>query len=183
MSKEIEVKDPEVEITEDQPVDDAPVTDVQAELERTRKALAKANQEAAARRKQIEAYEAEQAARAEAEMSELEKARAAAEKAEAERQAALQQASEMVLRSSIIAKAASLNFADPEDAYALLDKSDLVVEEGKVAGLDEALKGLADSKPYMIRAEKPKLGASNPGGAAHPANEGEAERRRRLGLA
>lgn len=178
-------KDPEAEMTEEQQGEEQSGTDVQTELERTRKALAKANREAAERRKKLEAYEAEEQKRREAEMSELEKAQEAARAAEAEKQAALQRASEMVLRSSIITEAAALNFADPNDAYVLLDKSDLIVEEGKVEGLSDALKALAESKPYMIRADKnpPKLGAANPGGGANPAGETDAERRYRLGLA
>ena len=53
-----------------------PEIDYRAELEKTRKALRDANREAADRRKRLEAFEAEEAKRKEASMSELEKAQA-----------------------------------------------------------------------------------------------------------
>jgi len=181
----VEKQDPEAEMAAEQPGVEQSEMDAKAELERTRKALAKANQEAAERRLKLQEYEASEQKRKEAEMTELEKARAAAEKAEAERQAALQQASDMVLRSTIYAKAAALGFADPEDAYKMLDTSDLSVEDGEASGVEDALSGLAETKPYLLRAEKktpPKLNPANPGGGNANA-ESDDERRRRLGLA
>jgi hypothetical protein len=180
----VEQQDPAVEMTAEQPGAELSEMDAKTELERTRKALAKANQEAAERRVKLAEYEAAEQKRKEAEMTELEKARAAVDKAEAERQAALQQASAMVLRSTIVAQAAALGFADPEDAYKMLDTSDLSVEDGKAPGVEDALKSLAEAKPYLLRVEKktpPQLNPANPGGGNANA-ESDNERRRRLGL-
>lgn len=173
----------QVEVTEQQP-DPQSGMDVKAELERTRKALAQANREAAERRVKLQEFEAAEQKRREAEMSELEKAQAAAAKAEADLQAAKQQADAMVLRSAIVSQAAVLEFADPMDAFAMLDKSGLIVEGGEVKGVEEALKALAESKPYLLKAatKPPKLNPSNPGGG-NENTENDAERRRRLGLA
>lgn len=97
-----------------------------------------------------------------------------------EKQAAL-------IRAEVVAKATTLNFNDPSDAYRMLDLATIkVAEDGKFEGIDEQLKALAEAKPYLLRAQQeqsptptPKLGATNPprGGAGQ---ETDAQRRARL---
>jgi hypothetical protein len=59
---------------------------------------------------------------------------------------------EILVRSSVIAAAAAAGFHDPADAWNMLDKSGLkVAEGGALDGLDDALKKLGDSKPYLLR--------------------------------
>lgn len=149
-----------------EPQDSGEVPDpaeLQAELERTRKALADANKEAAARRKKLEAFEAQEAKRKQAEMTELEKAKARlnelekrAEQAEAGRKQAL-------VRAAVIAQATAQGFRDPEDALRYLDTSEVeITEEGKVSDVSALLKELGKQKPYLLQPQG-SVGATNPG--------------------
>jgi len=149
-----------------EPQDSGEVPDpaeLQAELERTRKALADANKEAAARRKKLEAFEAQEAKRKQAEMTELEKAEARlnelekrAEQAEAGRKQAL-------VRAAVIAQATAQGFRDPEDALRYLDTSEVeIAEDGKVGDVSALLKELGKQKPYLLQPQG-SVGATNPG--------------------
>ncbi len=139
------------------------LAELQAELERTRKALADANKEAAARRKKLEAFEAQEAKRKQAEMTELEKAEARlkelekrAEQAEAGRKQAL-------VRAAVIAQATVQGFRDPEDALRYLDTSEVeITEDGKVGDVSALLKELGKQKPYLLQPQG-SVGATNPG--------------------
>jgi len=65
------------------------------------------------------------------------------------------------------------NWHDPETALALVDLSDVEVgEDGKVTGLEAAMKKLADSKPFLVKTEDdpPKNGSS--GGTPKPPGGG-----------
>lgn len=109
--------------------------------------------------------------REEAEKSELDKLREAAQRAEAERQAALQAANERLIRAEVKAVAAELGIVDPDAAYALMDCSEVTVDEsGQVQGVAEALKALTEAKPYLVKqqtASAPRSGADfRDGGAA-----------------
>ena len=149
-----------------EPQDSGEVPDpaeLQAELERTRKALADANKEAAARRKKLEAFEAQEAKRKQAEMTELEKAEARlnelekrAEQAEAGRKQAL-------VRAAVIAQATAQGFRDPEDALRYVDTSEVgITEDGKVGDVSALLKELGKQKPYLLQPQG-SVGATNPG--------------------
>lgn len=149
-----------------EPQDSGEVPDpaeLQAELERTRKALADANKEAAARRKKLEAFEAQEAKRKQAEMTELEKAEARlnelekrAEQAEAGRKQAL-------VRAAVIAQATAQGFRDPDDALRYLDTSEVeIAEDGKVGDVSALLKELGKQKPYLLQPQG-SVGATNPG--------------------
>lgn len=139
------------------------LAELQAELERTRKALVDANKEAAARRKKLEAFEAQEAKRKQAEMTELEKAKARlnelekrAEQAEAGRKQAL-------VRAAVIAQATVQGFRDPEDALRYLDTSEVeITEDGKVGDVSALLKELGKQKPYLLQPQG-SVGATNPG--------------------
>ena len=86
-----------------------------------------------------------------AQMSELEQAKARATALEAERDLALQQANDRLITAAIISEAARLDFADPNDAFALADLAGIQVNDaGKVEGAGEAVKALAESRPYLI---------------------------------
>lgn len=106
----------------------------------------------------------------EAQMSELEKANAQiteanARTAEAEikAEAIKAQAAEALLKAAIISQAG--NFNDPNDAWSFVDKSKIEAQEdGSYKGIDEALKGLIEAKPYLVKAE----GSSGPGTPTRP---------------
>jgi len=137
-----------------------------AELDETRKALQKANRESAQRRKKLEELEAREREREESELSEMEKMQRQLDEIKAEKEQALKNAQTIQIKAAIIAKASALNFNDPYDAYALVDKSQFEIDGDGVTGVDEALKELADTKPYMIKKAKPNTGPTNPGDGA-----------------
>ena len=101
-----------------------------------------------------------------AQMSELEKAQAERDAAQAERDAALQQATDRLIRSAVVTEAAKLAFTDPGDAFAMVDLGDVTIgEDGEVTGVLEAVKALAQAKPYLIgRRSAPATDAGAGGG-------------------
>jgi hypothetical protein len=101
----------------------------------------------------------------EAQMSDLEKAQAEAAKAkeliaqaEKDKADAIAQADKMLLDAAIIT--ASQAFNDPNDALKFIDRSGIErSENGGFTGVEEAIKALGESKPYLLKAselEKPK---------------------------
>lgn len=66
---------------------------------------------------------------------------------------------------------------DPETALALLDTSEVVVEEGgKVVGLEEAMNKLAKAKPFLLKGKESgggSNGGGRPSGSQPPANGGK----------
>lgn len=114
-----------------------------AELQRHRKEL---NDENAARRRKLDAYEKAEEERKQAAMSELEKERDKAQKAEKARDEALRIANDRVIRASVIAEAAKYGVTHPEDAYALLDLKGIAVnDDGNVEGVAEAVKAIIEA--------------------------------------
>ncbi len=100
---------------------------------------------------------AEAEATRKAQMSELETAqaeiadaKAAAQKAAADAEVIKATAAEALLKAAIISKAGNLN--DPMDAWQFIDRSKIEAQEdGTYKGIDEALKELAESKPYLVK--------------------------------
>jgi multidrug efflux pump subunit AcrA (membrane-fusion protein) len=179
---ETETVEPEVETTEETEQEPS-LDDLRTELENTQKALKKANKEAADRRKKLEKLEAAEEERKKAEMSELEKLQAERDEAVKAAEAATKAANARLLKATIIAKAVELNFTDPNDAYALLDKSELTLaDDGSVEGLDEELTRLAEAKPYMLKGDRrdPSLRPTHPVGGRP--GETDTQRRERLGI-
>jgi len=138
--------------------------ELKAELEAARAALHKANKEAASRRKALEAFEAKEEERRQAEMSELEKAQAKIAELEAERANAQQEITNMRIRTALTAAATQLNFHNPDDAAEMVDWSGLSVEDGKVEGVEQAVKQLVKDRPYLIKtAAAPEIDAAKGG--------------------
>jgi hypothetical protein len=114
-----------------------------AELQRHRKEL---NDENAARRRKLDAYEKAEEERKQAAMSELEKERDKAQNAEKARDEALRVANDRVIRASVIAEAAKHGVTHPEDAYALLDLNGISVkDDGNVEGVAEAVRAIVEA--------------------------------------
>lgn len=129
---------------------------IQTELERTRLALKAANQEAASRRKKLEAFEEAEKKKADAEKSELEKAQAKAAQLEKDLANQREASQKQTIRHTVEMAAAKMEFYDPADAVALADLSGVEIDDdGKVKGVDEALKALAKAKPHLIKTEQP----------------------------
>lgn len=109
------------------------------------------NKESKGALKRLQELEAAEAKRKEAELSELEKVTKTAQKAEAEKAALLSQLTEERVRNAVLAAAAKATFADPQDAYAMIDRDSLVIDDnGKITGVEEAIKALAKAKPYLL---------------------------------
>ena len=155
--------------------------DLQAELEETRKALSKVNRESAQRRKKLDEFETREREREEAELSEMERLQKQIDLLNTEKEQAQKSAQEILLKSTVISQAAALNFNDPEDAFALVDKSQFEIENGKISGVKEALEELAKSKPYMLQTTRKPVGTvTNPGDNITGKGETDAQRRARL---
>ena len=123
-----------------------------AELERVKAALKTANSESASRRKRLEELEAAEADRTAAQLSEVEKAKKLAADAEAKAQAAEERLRTAMVRNAVVVAASKLNFHDPEDAFRLADLGDAQVgDDGKVTGVEDALKALAKAKPHLVK--------------------------------
>ena len=110
-----------------------------------------------------------------AEMSELERLKSDLAKAEEARTKAEQARQQTAIRSQIVAAAAKANLADPEDAYRFIDTSALVVgEDGRAAGLDEAISDLLKRKPYLLKQTNNAYSPTNPAGG--PGKQSDRER-------
>ena len=161
----------------------------QAELELTRKALKKANAEAAERRKRLEALEAEEEKRKGANLSELEKAQKAAEEWKGKLDLVSAELDTLRLRQAFYeaaaeAKVAWANAQAQRDAFALSDLSGVEIDEdGGVSGMDKVMKGLQKERPHLFGAAavtQPEINAGSKGGGK---GEGDVEAvKRRFGL-
>jgi len=86
------------------------------------------------------------------------------------------------MKTAVVSAATRLGFADPSDAWAFLDPSALQIDEGEIKGVEEALKALAEAKPYLLQTgttRGPTLPPTNPGRGTEP-RETDEERRQRL---
>lgn len=127
--------------------------------------IGRLNAESADRRKKLEAFEKEENERQQAALSEAEKLTKERDVAKAELEGLRSELYAERVKAAITKKATELGFADPADAYALLDLS--LVEEkenGQIAGFEKSLEALAESKPYLLGDGKtPGLGTPKRG--------------------
>lgn len=107
----------------------------------------------------LKAFQDEEQKRKDAELSELEKAQKRAAELEKSLKDAQTLAQTFRLQQSFrtVTAKLSLKFASDqaeEDAFELADLSDVEIDaDGKVKGLEEAIKGLHKSRPYLFAAE------------------------------
>lgn len=151
-------------------VEDATKEEVQAELERTRVALKKANAEAAERRKKLSALEAREETEVETLQKELTEAKSSLETLTAELRTSK-------IMSAVQNEASTLGFANPSDAFVLLDISSVeITEEGKVVGFEKELKALAESNrlPMIDAKRTPHIGTP-PVSGSRPTQNVDAE--------
>jgi len=152
------------------------VEELQAQIAKMEKALKEANREEAAKRKRLTELEKAEQERQQASLSEMDKLKAQiAERdklvteAKAAQERALAEATTMRVKSAIIAQASALGFANPDDAYMLIDMSAVTVADNDVKGITEGLQALAKSKPYLLKGRQqpaPQVGPTNPGANA-----------------
>jgi len=131
----------------------------------------KAQLEATAKDLGFESVEAMQtAAKAQKEAADksktdLEIEKAAREKAEKEGKTALDKANQRLINAEIKIAAQAAGFVDPADAVALIDRTNLTIDDaGVVAGAKEAVEALSKAKPHLVGTGKP---AGSPGGAGN----------------
>lgn len=127
------------------------------EVEQLRAALKRANAEAAERRHKLTQYEEAERKRAEAEMSEMDKANKRLAEAQARADELENRMRGMMVRHVVERTATALRFHDPQDAFALADLTNVQVDEdGNVdaKGIESALKALAKAKPHLVRSEQ-----------------------------
>lgn len=74
----------------------------------------------------------------------------------------------MQVTQAISAKASTLGIVDLEAAAVLINRDGITIKDGAVEGVDEALKQLVESKPYLVSkgGSKPIGSPSNPGSDA-----------------
>jgi hypothetical protein len=155
--------------------------ELQASVDRLERAVKDANKEAASKRVRLEELERADQERQKASLSEVDRLKQQVAEAQSEAEKARSEAATVRVKTAVIVAAGQMGFQDPEDAYALLDLSKLEIEkDGKVAGVDEALKALVKAKAYMIKKTGAgPIGPTNPSGDKG-AKESDAERRKRL---
>jgi len=102
----------------------------------------------------LDVLEAAEKKKQEAEMTEVQKANAAREAAEAEQKRLKDELLDERIKNAVLA--AAKDFADPQDAYAMLDLDLLEIDEktGKILGVEEAIKALVKKKPYLLGTEE-----------------------------
>jgi hypothetical protein len=78
--------------------------------------------------------------------------------AETAKATALATANERLMKAAVMAKAGT--FHDPADAWSLIDRSKVKVNEetGEVEGVDKALEDLVKAKPHLVKGEQKPRG-------------------------
>jgi len=110
--------------------------------------ISKAGKTAAQRLKELEDAET---VRKQADLTETQKATEAKVAAENKAQELQGELRIERIKNAVLAAAAKASFADPLDAYAMIDQATLEIDDaGKVTGVDEAIKALAKAKPYLL---------------------------------
>jgi len=188
--KDDQVQDqPETGSEQDTP--EVTVESLQADLAQTKQALKAANAEAAERRRKLAAFEAAEAERKQAEMTELEKAQAKLSEMEKALQETTQRARHTALAAEFKTQAALLGAAHPEDALALAgDAATFFDADGNVQGVAEAVQALIDAGrlPTAAKRQAPNLDAGAGSGQrtgerkAATATEAEIAVARKMGI-
>lgn len=150
---------PTTEVTPptDTPKDD--VSELKAELAKWREmakkaeAFGKSNAAAAEKLAKIE----------ESSKTDLERAMAKAAEAEAKAAAAEERIAKALTRAAVSAAAAKAGAIDAEAVLALLPPNAVEIDGDEVKGVDEAIKALRESKPYLFGKTKPAPGSADGG--------------------
>lgn len=156
-------------------------TFTQAELDKLISERLKREREKHADYDQLKAAADELAKIKESQLSETEKLTKKLAELEAAKTQAETRARETLIRSAVISEAAKLNFNDPQDAYRLIDVATLTIaDSGKVDGVAEAVKTLAESRKYLLKSSNPALSTFNPASSGDGVKETDAQRRTRI---
>ncbi len=137
--------------------------EAQAAIARLERELERTNREAASHRVENKTLKQAQEESERAKRSELENAQRDAAKHQQEALEARQKLQELTVRMAIKDKAAGMGFNDPEDAFLLLMRGgDLEYDDdGTPKNAEKLLKALAESKPYLLKAQGSPSGIPN----------------------
>ena len=150
--------------------------ELQAELDKVRDALKRANDESAGRRKELEKIAAEKAEKDKAALSETEKLQAEVKAGKDAHRVLTAQLDAERVRTAILAEATKLGFASPEDAKALTDLSSIEIsDDGKVTGFEKSLKALAESGRLAMADQKRGDSLGTPLGKGKPVDKADKE--------
>ena len=168
-------------VTSDRGSDFAEEADYEADEQRVPMSdLRKVRSEAAKYRKRLRQLESEiEEERKKAELSKMEetdKLRAIAEEAEAKSRTLKKRADVIAKQAAVISVASALGFYNPKDAAAIVDLSQIEVDDdGNVDTevINEIVYSLAESKPYLIKEQRANqemagFGPTNPPPASWP---------------
>lgn len=136
------------------------------ELAELRAQVKRVNAESAERRRKLAAFEAAEVERKQADLSELEKLRVQVAEKDDLYQQSINELTKLRIRHAVEMAAGRLGFHKPEDAAQLMDWAEVTVDEdGKVKGVEEALKALLKDRPYLVRQQQaaPDLNAQQRG--------------------
>lgn len=113
-------------------------------------------------------------------LSELEKAKLEAQAAKEK----LTATETRVINSELKLAAKDLGFKDPADAIALLNRNDLVIEDGEIKNASAVMAQLAKSKPYLLSGAPAPPSGRQPGNGHDAAQnkQREADLTKRFGL-
>jgi hypothetical protein len=95
--------------------------------------------------------------------TELERAQQRAQELETQATEAAERAKRTAMRAAIVAEASKQGAVDPEDVFALLDKTKVTIgDDDQVTGAAEAVKDLLESKKHLVGPRSPGPGDGGP---------------------
>lgn len=131
--------------------------------------------------RQLAEYQAKEQKAQRASLSQVEQWKAQAAEAQAAHDQLAQEIATLKLRQAIEREAAKLGFVNPEDAYLLADVTGLEMDDaGKIEGVEDALKELLKTRPYLAKSENQTRTVNiNAGGAGKGNGTQDADARRK----
>lgn len=143
--------------SQDPPTKDPALVATENEAKRLRYEKRQAEEKAEKLEKQLQTIE-------DAKKTDLDKALERASKAEDEVKALRSQVQEQEVRFAVLAEAGRLNVIDPESAYRLIPRDQVIIENGVPQNVGDVVQTLITEKPWLVKA--PSGGGSGP---ANPA--------------
>lgn len=135
-----------------------------AALEKEREARREADRRAKTLEKELAKFQDAARAADEATLSEQEKLQRRVLELETERNAQATAQREQAIRMAAVTAAARIGFADPEDAYALIDRDAIELDDaGTPRNISRLLTDLLKAKPYLGAAHARPMGSADGG--------------------
>jgi hypothetical protein len=144
-----------------------------ADVALLRRERAAADREAQRLRAELKGFQDAQRKADEAKLSDAERSTKRMAELERQNEDLTRSLLEERLMSRVMAAAQRLGFADPGDAFSLIDQGDLVIEDGYPKNVDKVLKDLLTRKPYLASTTARASGSAEGGvrGTSRPGND------------